>query len=208
MTRLGTLTTELLGYWRCGTGEGRSAMLDATCLRDADGLPYVPGRHLRGLLRDAVRDLEALGADDFSGQTVRLFGEEGFEWEVNAEAPTPRQKTQPGLIWIDNAMLADETRGWITANPDAPAARAELFRTRRSTAIDRETGAAAEKTLRAEEVAIPLGLAAPIGLVSGVEAADGAAIRGLLTEACTLIRGLGAKRARGLGRCIVKLEAA
>ena len=203
--RLGTLTTDLLSYWRCGTGEGRSAMLDATCLRDANGLPYVPGRHLRGLLRDAVRDLEALGADGFADQTVRLFGEEGFVADGQSGEPTPRLKTRPGLIWIDNAVLPEETRHWIAATPGASA---ELFRTTRSTAIEPQTGAAAEQSLRAEEVAIPLSLAAPIGLVSEADAADGAAIRKLLAEACVLLRCLGAKRSRGLGRCRVTLEAA
>lgn len=203
MICLGTLTTDLLSYWRCGTGEGRSAMLDATCLRDGDGLPYVPGRHLRGLLRDAVRDLEAMGAEGFAGQTLALFGEQGFVTDQPGGVPTPRLKTAPGQIWIESAVLPEKTRSWIAATPGASA---ELFRTVRSTAHDPESAAAAEQSLRAEEVAIPLRLAAPIGLVSEAGAEDGDAIRKLLAEACVLLRSLGAKRNRGLGRCRVTLE--
>jgi hypothetical protein len=205
MIRLGSLTIDLLSYWRCGTGEGRSAMLDATCLRDTSGHPYVPGRHLRGLLRDAFRDLETLGADGFDGQAVRLFGEDGFVGDRQSDELTPRLKTRPGLIWIESAVLPEETHRWIVARPGASA---ELFRTTRSTAIEPGTGAAAEQSLRAEEVAIPLSLAAPIGLVSEADPADAKKISKLIAEACLLLRSLGAKRARGLGRCCVTLEAA
>src|SRR5690606_24392052 len=45
---------ELLSPWHVSSGRGRGASADLTVVRSSGGLPYLPGRALRGLLREAV----------------------------------------------------------------------------------------------------------------------------------------------------------
>ena len=40
--------------WHIGTGAGIPGSVDRQVLRDGDGLPYVPGKTLTGILRDAA----------------------------------------------------------------------------------------------------------------------------------------------------------
>jgi len=204
MIRIATLRMDILSYWRCGTGEGRSAMLDETCLRDKHGLPFVPGRHLKGLLREAVRQLGEFGAEKFEGEAVSLFGEIGFRRGPN-QAPIPRRRTKPGLLGVESARLAQGDAAYFASNADA---RAELFRVVRSTAIDRMTRTARETSLRQEEVTIPLTLFAGIDLLGQPGEGGQEAILDCLDQATMMFRSVGAKRNRALGRCIVTLEAA
>jgi hypothetical protein len=202
MIRLGTLRLEILSCWRSGTGEGRSAMLDATCLRDEGGMPYVPGRHLRGLLKDSIRTLEILGVMEAKEATVWLFGENGFT-DNGAERPTARQKTQEGLVWVDSAVLPAAETEWLRTRQAASNA---LFATVRSTAIERKLGTTLEGSLRSEEVAIPLMLEAPFGACRALKNGEREALVELVRDGATLMRGIGSKRNRGLGRCIVTVE--
>ncbi len=128
------LQIELLSHWRAGTGQSRPGMLDATCQRGPDGLPVIPGKHLKGLLRDAVKRAEAFGW--ISPATEALFGDDSHE----------------------TARLSEADRAALRENPDlAPM----LFDTRRATAIGEE-GTAKPSSLRFEEVAVPMTLHAPL----------------------------------------------
>lgn len=178
------LTFDILSYWRCGTGSSSGSEIDATCARDTAELPYIPGRQVRGLLRDAVRRLDELDPDGpqmesdlFDGPADQAIGKSG------------------GLLEVESAHMADPDRSLFAGDA---AARAELFTALSSTRID-ERGVAAERTLRREEVAIPMRLEA------SVTALPGASLnwRETLIEAAALIEGVGAKRTRGLGRVIV-----
>ena len=48
---------EFFSNWHCGSGLAAGADVDALVIKDNNGLPYVPGRTLKGLLRDAATNL-------------------------------------------------------------------------------------------------------------------------------------------------------
>jgi len=190
-----TLTIELFSWWHAGSGLGRGGDADALVIRDRDGLPYLPGKTLKGLLRDAVQLAEDHGRLP-AGTTERMFGANdpttldprGQHADYD---PTPRE---PGQITVTNATLPDDLADWLRAGGEAR--KAALFDTISSTALNR-AGVVEPHTLRTIEVCPPLTLTAT---VSGPEDAGWL---DTLKRYAPLIRSLGSHRHRGLGRCQV-----
>ncbi|HMO50103.1 MAG TPA: RAMP superfamily CRISPR-associated protein [Kiritimatiellia bacterium] len=177
---------DILSYWHAGSGQSGGASVDSLALRDQNGLPYLPGKSLKGLFREAVQVLEE-HIPDTSGQTIRLFG----------SRDTRREGTQFGLLRFEDARLPDDFDRWLSA-PDEPA-RQELFEYISATALS-EHGIALQKSLRSIEVALPMTLKA---VISGPVNENWPVI---LQKAAPLIRSVGAHRHRGLGRCCVAIQ--
>jgi len=170
-----------LDYWHAGTGRGSRYHLDALVVRDPDGLPYLPGRTLRGLLRDAVQRLEAWGRIPWPNAAITLFGAED----------------RPGCLHLSNAVLPEELRAWLAA-PESVAERRALFRSHFATAITPQ-GVAKEKSLRGMEVCVPMTLEAELCPLPYAEAP--AWWQEAIRRAAFLVRAAGAHRTRGFGRC-------
>jgi len=191
------VTVDILSFWRVGTGHGQSSTFDAVCARDADRLPYVPGRQMRGLFREAVTD--AIELEWLTGlNEVDLFGSRST---VDAEDLGPA--STKGTLRFENSRLPRTDRDAIRADQSLID---RLFDTKRSTSIDAETMTAKARSLRFEEVAIPLKLFTTITPLTGAPVGWDVA----LITASPLIRGVGSGRNRGLGRCRVtckRLEA-
>lgn len=154
-------------YWHCGSGLAAGADLDALVVRDADGLPFVPGKTIKGLMRQAYESLY--------GENPALFGKEGNK--------------QGGAFFSDAAIGSE--RGRIVREKLAP----YFYQSISSTAIN-ENGVADKGSLRKMEVVIPCELTGEILFDdSQSDWAD------KLTKAMCLIKELGLKRSRGLGRC-------
>jgi CRISPR/Cas system CSM-associated protein Csm3 (group 7 of RAMP superfamily) len=66
------LTIDIRGYWHSGTGRGSGSHLDALVDTAHDGLPYLSGRHIKGLLRDA-NGLPAVPGSSLAGALRSLF---------------------------------------------------------------------------------------------------------------------------------------
>ena len=196
MTDTFKLTIELLDFWHCGTGKGSGEFLDALVERDRAGLPYVPGKMLKGLLRDAVGLCEAWGRLH-EGLQHRLFGSDSF----NNETQQPAQPALPGCLQVSNACLPSELLAWL-AHPDNVNYRQALFREAFATAVDAKSGVALGKSLRGMEVAIPMTLEAEIKPVPGQTPPQD--WQAALTKALPLVGAVGHQRSRGLGRCILK----
>jgi hypothetical protein len=190
MTDGKTLIVEILDFWHCGTGKGSGEHLDALADRDSRGLPHVPGKMLKGLLRDAVGLCEAFGQLP-AGTQLELFG------------GGAGQPAQPGCLRVADALLPKELAGWLLAEAGAEA-RAALSRDLFATAVDPVTGVAAGRSLRGLEAIVPLLLRAEIGPLPGRTAPDDWADR--LRKALPLVRALGHQRSRGLGRCQLRFE--
>ena len=192
-----TLTIELFSWWHAGSGLGRGGDADALVIRDREGLPYLPGKTIKGLLRDAVQLAEDHGA--VAGKTTQdLFGPsdpttpDAQGTQTDHEA-TPRP---PGKVSLSNATLPEDLADWLRAGGEAR--KAALFETVSSTALN-EAGVVWGRTLRTIEVCPPLKLTAQ---VSGTD--DGAWLN-TLQRCAPLIRSLGSHRHRGLGRCQVSM---
>ncbi len=190
------LNIDIRSYWMSGTGRGGGALLDATTRRDPQGVPVLPGRHIKGLLRDAVEKAEQLAWPGFDGLAETLFGERGLELDHPA---------RPGCLRVSDGQLPREVGNWLGSEAGRDA-RERLFRTVHSTAIDPATGVALDHSLRGYEVVIPLALEAEIATVPGREAPSAWEQR--LGEALSLVRHVGAHRHRGLGRATLTLEEA
>lgn len=177
------LEIKLLSYWHAGSGFGRSADADALVLKDRDDLPYLPGKTVKGLLREAMHCCEESGAVP-AGTTERLFGK-------HTEEGKPTGST-PGALAFDSAVLPAKEREWL-ASKNAKTHRDAMYDTFASTSIGND-GIALDRTLRTIELCVPVVLNAP---VSGIpEDAEEP-----LHKACALLRALGSHRNRGLGRC-------
>lgn len=210
---------EFLSYWHCGTGRGASASIDALVARDRLGLPIIPGKTLRGILRDAVRRYEALGHS--TGFELELFGSQGFVPPGEEdEDPVHQPGTQPGRLAIASAQVEAGVRDWFEQQEalgvlhlqEVEALRATLFDTLSSTAIDDDTGTARDRSLRTIEVAVPLVLTTTINLLPGHPSSPSVGIDvengwvGVLRGALPLIPAIGSGRTRGLGRCVISLK--
>ncbi len=190
------LTVELLDFWHCGTGKGSGEFLDAVVERDRVGLPYVPGKMLKGLLRDAVGLCEAWGHVDRGLQRV-LFGSDAFDERTGQ----PAQPASPGALLVSNACLPTVLTAWL-AHPGNASYRLALFRDVFSTAVDVESGVAEGKSLRGMEVTVPMTLEAEIKPMPGQIPPAG--WQSQLALALPLVGAVGQQRSRGLGRCILQ----
>lgn len=187
------LQFEISSYWHVGTGGGIHGGLDASQLRDHDGLPYLPGRSVKGLVREALRQGEALGHLK-AGTCIAYCGEAGFD---TSQRNIP--VTQPGKLLFSDARLHDGERAKLSSA--SPEVKARLFRTLQSTAIEQSTGVAKDATLRTIEVSVPMTLYADLGSLS----TDDKKWTEDLIAVLPLIRGVGAHRTRGLGRVSVRV---
>lgn len=187
-----SLLIDIRAFWITGTGRGR--IHDSETIVDDHGLPYLPGRHLRGLIRDAVRFRAKLGEAKDEANAVRLFGDRG----------SPEGDNAPGLIEVRDARLPSPV---AQATGKDPALRDALFAVVHATAIQPETGTAADRSLRSFRVAVPMRLRGQIAWRPDAPADDPLAHEwdGIVERALPLVLGVGAHRHRGLGEAVLSL---
>lgn len=138
-------------HWHAGTGQSAGAYSDALVLKDKYGLPFLSGKSLKGVLRDAFFEAQRarwlllpVDADDYCEQ---VFGMEGGSVQ--------------GCIRVSNAQLSNTEQAILRHETDL---KKSLFTTIHSTTIDHATGTAKDGSLRSIEVAIPMQLHATIYL--------------------------------------------
>lgn len=158
--------------WHCGSGLAAGADVDTLVIKDRDGLPYVPGRTIKGLLREAVTELGY--AEDC---IVKVFGYAGERSNIT------------GCASFSNAVLPEQEAKEIIKGQLA----SHLYQTFASTAID-DNGIAKDNSLRKIETVVPCTL---YGTISGIEGSD----ENMIAEAMSYIKRMGTGRTRGYGRC-------
>lgn len=214
------LKLDIVSYWICSSGRGTGYLHDAVPVKDRDGLPYVPGRHLKGLLRDAVSrlgDIDLGGPENAPAEAVAdlLFG---------APPDGARRLAMPtglyfgGLLRVSSGTLPSLAKQVILAN-HRDRIEQVLYSVLRSTSIDRETGVARSKSLRETQVAVPLTLEAEVacdpetlGQFEGRDCGDLVQVvleswTTILDTALPFLRAVGAHRNRGYGRVVPHLLA-
>ena len=172
---------EFFSDWHCGSGLTAGADVDALVVKDTDGLPYVPGRTMKGLMRESAQEL---GGD--INLFNRIFGLSGDE------RPDSLGDKRIGECFFGNAML--EEGAAIVASGLTP----YLFQTFASTAIDEKSGIAKDNSLRKIETVVPCTLKGEINNVP-----DGG--EELLRKAMQMIKRMGTGRNRGYGRCMISI---
>jgi hypothetical protein len=204
------LKFDVVSFWHAGTGRGAGAELDAVAHRTAGGLPVLPGRTVRGLMREGLRAALALRAVSDPALEHRLFGSSldatpGTD-DVVARFEEKRYATEPGRLVFGSARVgtslddADRWERWATT-PEGRSRVGHLFRPFASTKL--RDGVAEDQTLRAIELVVPLVLVAEVTATAGSDAVDW---RAPLEIAARFVRGIGSHRNRGLGRVATSLE--
>ncbi len=202
-----TLELQLHSYWHAGSGLGSATGVDAQVSRTPGGLPYLPGRSLKGILREAVEQAAALGWADASDADIASWFGTGLLASSGAGGGEPidqleeaRFTSRPGSLRIGSARIGrgDEAGRWErwAAWPGHHVDRDLLFSELASTALNDE-GTARPATLRLIEVAAPLSLHATIAGPPDALAA--------IAVALPLVRSIGAHRTRGLGRVTLRM---
>lgn len=189
---------EILTWWHAGTGRGDGPVADAVLARTSEGLPYLPGRTVKGLVRDATRLGVAAGMATQS-EFHAWFGTPlvaGDSEDRVEKLEAARFSTQPGCLRFESATLGSDWAAWARAHTSD---LGPLFSTVASTRIDAE-GVAADQTLRVIELAVPMTLRAT------VEGLDAKAVQVLGDVLPLFVRGLGSHRNRGLGRVACHIE--
>lgn len=169
---------EFYSDWHCGSGLSAGADIDALVIKDKDELPYVPGKTIKGLIREASEEIMQLKGADYSDKINQVFGNN-----------SDKDHTEQGCCFFTNATFPVEIKEQIIEEK----LESYLYRAQSSTAID-ENGIAKKFSLRKIETTIPCELTGkilnvPIDFLSGME------------EALCYIKRLGNNRNRGLGRC-------
>jgi CRISPR/Cas system CSM-associated protein Csm3 (group 7 of RAMP superfamily) len=141
---------QLLSETTFGRGDGVAGIIDREVEQDADGMPYLRGRTLKGLLCEEADNMIATISDEsvqkqWLAVADRLFGQPGSTLDTQS------------AMHVGDACLPEAFRQAVSA-----AVKLEqitqtevinsLATVRRQTAIDKELGIAAEGSLRSFRV--------------------------------------------------------
>ena len=169
--------------WHCGSGLAAGADVDALVVKDKEGMPFIPGKTIKGLVREAVEDIRGFR---------RMTEDEAF-LEAFGYFDDKEDKCK-GCMFFTNAELPKNEYDAIVSNK---AARF-MYRTIASTAINDE-GIAVEHSLRKMQVVVPCTLHGEIKGIPDEMVAE-------IEQALSFIKRLGQNRNRGLGRCTITKE--
>lgn len=171
---------EFYTYWHCGSGLSAGADVDLLAIKDEDGFPFIPGKTVKGLIREATETLVKLNPGRYPSwdEVERIFGQDN---------------SLQGCAFFSNAELPDEDKAALK-----PYAK-HLFTALSSTAIG-DDGIALEHSLRRIEVALPCVLTGEIMRWPDDEKGENENIK-LIEDSLAFVKRLGENRNRGLGRC-------
>lgn len=179
---------KLLSDWHIGSGLGAGAETDAEVLKDKNKLPYIPGKTIKGLLKDGLYEMPV-------NQVSRNLIETLFGWEEKDDEGKVI-RTHSGDLFFSNATLPDEEQKEIKLGlADL------LYKNIAQTKIDSK-GVAENNSLRTMEVCMPITLVGEIKKYKdGIEKDFTKDEKELISKALRWVRRLGVNRNRGLGRC-------
>ena len=184
-------------------GEGRIGLVDRDVAFDGMGLPILPGRRLKGLWREAYRDV--VDAWQQCGQSAipveQIFGDTG-------QSPG----SGDACIQIANAELKEASclKEWLQYLQHHKIRKLHVddvvhhyATVRAQTAIDRETGSAKENTLRLTRT-LRAGLVFWAPVCFSVASPD-PGLKNALALGATALQYMGTARTRGLGKVRCRL---
>lgn len=171
-------------YWHTGSGLSGGVDANLAVIKNEDQLPFIPGKTLKGLLREAASTLNGLNSNMVSEEfiaTVFGVGEDKVGEEFSS-----------GNCFFSNALLSGNLISYFQGKKED---KEFLFKIIASTAIN-ENGIAKNQSLRQMEVTVPLTLYATIeGFPNDVGYLE------QLQYCFQWIKKIGVNRTRGLGYC-------
>lgn len=167
---------EFYSPWHCGSGMGGHDDSDFVPILDKDGIPFVPGKTIKGLFREASAFLHG---DDF---TKHVFGSASVKGNLLS--------SEGSAIW-SNAELSNSLKAKVISEGLSDV----LLESRYFIKIQNDGSLQTEKkSLRRGEYVIPLTL---YGTISHVDEND----LNKLKDCMGYIKQMGLQRNRGFGRC-------
>ncbi|MDP3463420.1 MAG: RAMP superfamily CRISPR-associated protein [Bacteroidales bacterium] len=172
--------------WHAGSGLTSGSDLDALVIKSKEGLPYIPGRTLKGLLKDAALSIKELKSDPVMDDFVdRTFGKENKP----SSGDEGDDKNEKGGAYFTNAEL----NSFLKIKVLNENLSTYFFHEIASTAMKPE-GITLPHSLRKMQVTIPLVLEASILNVDDDH-------KQAIIDTLRWIKRLGQNRNHGLGRC-------
>ncbi|CAA6800659.1 MAG: DUF324 domain-containing protein [uncultured Sulfurovum sp.] len=177
-----TITIKFYDYWHCGSGNSGGNESDALVVRydqgTTKGLPYVPAKTLKGLMREMAE------VQCNCSELQRWFGNTSDKDNKCYK----KNETIETETYLSNADIKEDIK-----KENIPF----LFKTFKNTAL--EDGIAKDNSLREIETVVPLEVEA---IFSNVIATDEEQLETLKDSICSIKR-IGLNRNRGMGRCEV-----
>jgi len=199
---------EFFSYWHASSGLTGGTYADLLVNRTREGLPYIPGRTLKGLLREAAETMHGLHPELINAAFIQqVFGqkpttddEENENYTKAAEAFFTNATLSPYLVHYLSGEGAATGEDQAEKKREIEEQKKHLFKVVASTAIDGSTGTAKEHTLRQLEVTVPLTLQATIE-----QFPDTPGYQEMMAHCMKWVKRMGLNRTRGLGRCKLSL---
>lgn len=186
--------------WHCGSGLSAGADSDLLVIKDKDKIPFIPGKTMKGLIKEALEDIKELGQVYKDFDLDNLLGKEAKKHKKEKEDKSKEETgeselgfDQQGCCFFKNAELEEELKAHIIENR----LQEYLYHSIASTAIG-EDGVAKDHSLRKMQVTVPCELTGEI-----LDVPD--AYFDLFNDALSYIKRLGQNRNRGLGRCSIEI---
>jgi CRISPR-associated protein Csx10 len=193
-----TLALTFTSEWLVGSGLGDGHLADSCLVRDSRGLLFIPGRAVKGALREGAHRL-GLGREDLKSAESKLFGVHCWPAQKGQLA---NSFNQPGLLHVGSGRLPSEVEELLLAQSPERRRRfvGDLTVRRAMTALNDE-GQVKDGSLRVLECGVAgltffasLSLAAPSGVDEGW-------LKHYLRAVCAMVKSVGGHRSRGFGRC-------
>ncbi len=166
-------------YWHLSSGLSAGSKLDSTVVKDGNNIPYVPGKTIKGLVREMALNFDCNFIDVCFGTTT----------DKKDKYYDKSKKEKGGQCYFSNAMLKEDTKKQIIQNN----LQDNLYDVIASTKIGKES-IAVDNSLRAIEVVVPLTL---YGEIQDIPTK----FKNEIKQSLKLIKRVGLNRNRGLGRC-------
>ncbi len=182
---------DFFDYWHAGTGLVSGANSDASVQKDKEDRPFIPGKTLKGLLREAAETLQILGNEKITDNFIKeVFGERNLD---NEETSGTKRLEKEAKSFFSNATLSANLQEKIKKKNAK-----FLYQQIASTAIEKN-GQAKDYSLRSVEVTVPLVLYASIHNFDRNH-------QEAMNDCLKWIKRMGLNRNRGLGRCQFKFH--
>jgi len=204
-----TLDIETIGAVAPGSGTGSAGAVDREVVHDDLGLPVLPGRRMKGVLKEAAQEVyEVLSLCGLWDEALLMVPDDLFG--------TPGQGASCALDirraqLVGHKPLADwlryATRMHSSAGLFHPEAVLQNYcETRGQTAMDPGTGGPTQNSLRVTRLLKKGVCFEAKGQIDALSPADTERALNTLVLACRQLRRMGLSRNRGPGRIFVKIN--
>lgn len=187
-----TISVQFLSDWHISQGTGDGYKSDSIIVRDADGFPCIPGRALKGALREGAQRIGQCRKDLKEAENF-FFGTRNFSLDTN----------NAGIVRVSTAHLPPVFAESIKGLEKREELLGDLVILRSQTAIN-DDGLAQSGSLRTIECAL-MGLELFAQIEVHTSEIEDSWVEQYFSAVCLAVKSIGGGRSRGLGRCRLTL---